>query len=94
MHCTYLHRFSFLPLLQKFSCFLFNDFVLLDDLHLKATNLGLDSCVLPLHDLIEGSPLSFHIVNIHPSGRELEPLTIQDLLTSSEYLQGMVCTMV
>ena len=83
---TYLYRFAFLPLLQQFSCLLLHHLVLCHYLHLEVAHLGLNSCVLSLHDLVEGSPLSFHIVHIDPRWRELEPLTVKDLLPGTEHL--------
>lgn len=50
------------------------------------TNLCLHGRVLSLHDLIEGTPLSLHIVQVDPSGWELIALTVQDLLSCSEHL--------
>ena len=49
------------------------------------------SLILLLYELLfhktgRTTPLSFNIVHIHPRRRELEPLTVQDLLTSSEDL--------
>ena len=48
--------------------------------------LSLHSCVLSLHDLHVGAPLSFNIVYVQPVRRELESLPVQNLLPSSEHL--------
>ena len=48
--------------------------------------LGLHSRVLPLQDLIECPPLPTDVVHVHPGGRKLETLAIQDLLSRMEHL--------
>ena len=83
---THLYWFLLLPQLQKLSRLLFHGPVLRHDLHLQRPDLGLHGRFFPLHDLVKGTPLPLHIVNIHPATGELESLPVQNLLASSEHL--------
>ena len=89
MHAhTHLYRLLPLPLLQQTLCLLLDHLVLSHHLHLQTAHLTLHSQVLPLHDLIEGTPFPRHMIHVHPIGGELETLAIQDLLSSMEHLGG------
>ena len=49
--------------------------------------LGLYRVVLALDDVVEGAPLALDVVAVQPVGRELEALSLQDLLALLVHLR-------
>jgi hypothetical protein len=48
--------------------------------------LSLDGRILALDNLIESSPFTLNVINMQPTARELEPLSLQYALTFSVHL--------
>lgn len=84
---SYSNWFGLLPVSEQVSSAVFHSFVLLDDLHLQVDHLLLDSSILALHNVTEGPPFTFDVVDVEPRWRELESLLLQQTLSITEQLQ-------
>lgn len=84
---SYCNWFGLLPVIEQVGGTVLHSFVLLDNFHLQVGHLLLNGSILPLHDVTEGTPFTFNVVNVKPRWRELESLLLQQTLSIAEQLK-------